>query len=36
MFKESEEDNDFDGTGPNKVNTAPRPKWALKALRDQK
>jgi hypothetical protein len=34
--EESEEDNDSDGTRPNKVNTAPGPKRALKALRIQK
>ena len=31
--KESEEDNDSDGTHLHKVNTAPRPKRALKTLR---
>ena len=30
--EESKEDNDSDGTCPHKVNTAPRPKRALKRL----
>jgi hypothetical protein len=34
--KESEEDNDSDGTRSTKVNIAPGPKRALKALHDQK
>jgi hypothetical protein len=33
--KESKEDNDSNGTRPTKVNTAPGPKKALKALHDQ-
>jgi hypothetical protein len=31
--EESEEDNDSDGTRPHKVNIAPGPKKALKALK---
>jgi hypothetical protein len=34
--EEFEEDNDFDGTSPTKMNTVPRPKRALKALLNQK
>jgi hypothetical protein len=34
--EEFEEDNDFDGTHPHKVNTVPGPKRALKALHVQK